>query len=164
MEDDNEQVKSFKDMGICEPLAEACENFGWKTPSYFQANFIPHALNGKDLIGRAEASSNNVGAFALPILQAFSEAPQNFSTCVISPTRERAREIVELFKALGSCIGVKCGMGKWTDINTHESCVILLVNGQTSNMHESCLILFRMFVVLMVDESMAWMTQLFQEC
>ena len=46
MAEDNKEVKSFKDLGICEQLVEACENLGWKTPSKIQAEAIPHALEG----------------------------------------------------------------------------------------------------------------------
>ena len=46
MAEDNKEVKSFKDLGICDQLVEACENLGWKTPSKIQAEAIPHALEG----------------------------------------------------------------------------------------------------------------------
>lgn len=46
MAEDDKDVKSFKDLGICEQLVEACVNLGWKTPSKIQAEAIPHALEG----------------------------------------------------------------------------------------------------------------------
>lgn len=46
MEEDNGEVKSFKDLGVCEQLAEACDTLGWKNPSKIQAEAIPHALEG----------------------------------------------------------------------------------------------------------------------
>ena len=47
MEQDNEEeVKTFKDLGICEQLVEACDSLGWKNPSKIQAEAIPHALEG----------------------------------------------------------------------------------------------------------------------
>lgn len=45
MEEGNE-VTSFKGLGICEQLVEACDNLGWKNPSKIQAEAIPHALQG----------------------------------------------------------------------------------------------------------------------
>ncbi|KAL6335966.1 hypothetical protein AAG906_003591 [Vitis piasezkii] len=45
--EDDKDVKSFKDLGICEQLVEACVNLGWKTPSKIQAEAIPHALEDK---------------------------------------------------------------------------------------------------------------------
>ncbi|OVA19104.1 Helicase [Macleaya cordata] len=107
---EDEEVKTFKGLGICEQLAEACENLGWKNPSKIQAEAIPHALEGKDLIGLAQTGSGKTGAFALPILNALLDSPQAFFACVLSPTRELAIQIAEQFEALGSGVGVKCAV------------------------------------------------------
>ena len=48
MEDDKE-VSSFKELGVCEQLLEACDNLGWKTPSKIQALVLPHAFEGMRL-------------------------------------------------------------------------------------------------------------------
>ncbi|KAG7016838.1 DEAD-box ATP-dependent RNA helicase 10 [Cucurbita argyrosperma subsp. argyrosperma] len=111
MEQDYEdEVKTFQSLGICEQLVEACESLGWKNPSKIQVEAIPHALEGKDLIGLAQTGSGKTGAFALPILQALLDAPQAFFACVLSPTRELAIQIAEQFEALGSGIGIKCAV------------------------------------------------------
>ncbi|KAL8235472.1 hypothetical protein R6Q59_021572 [Mikania micrantha] len=107
MEEEKEEVKSFKELGVVDHLIEACDSLGWKHPSKIQAEAIPHALEGKDLIGLAQTGSGKTGAFALPILQALLDAPQAFFACVLSPTRELAIQIAEQFEALGSSIGVK---------------------------------------------------------
>ncbi|KAK6941370.1 DEAD/DEAH box helicase domain [Dillenia turbinata] len=110
MEADGEEVKSFESLGICQELVEACHNLGWQNPSKIQAEAIPHALDGKDLIGLAQTGSGKTGAFTLPILEALLKAPQSFFACVLSPTRELAIQISEQFEALGSSIGVKCAV------------------------------------------------------
>ena len=66
--------------------------------------------SGKDVIGLAETGSGKTGAFALPILQSLLNSPQRLHTLVLTPTRELAFQIAEQFEALGSSIGVKCGM------------------------------------------------------
>ncbi|KAA8527189.1 hypothetical protein F0562_008582 [Nyssa sinensis] len=75
-----------------------------------QTEAIPHALEGKDLIGLAQTGSGKTGAFALPVLQALLETPHAFFACVLSPTRELAIQIAEQFEALGSGIGIKCAV------------------------------------------------------
>ncbi|KEH22783.1 putative RNA helicase [Medicago truncatula] len=112
MEEENKEMKSFKDLGLPESLVEACEKVGWKTPLEIQIEAIPPALEGKDLIGLAKTGSGKTGAFALPILHALLEAPRpnHFFACVMSPTRELAIQISEQFEALGSEIGVKCAV------------------------------------------------------
>ena len=61
--------KSFKDLGIIDPLCEACEALGYKAPTPIQVEAVPLALQGRDLIGLAETGSGKTAAFALPILQ-----------------------------------------------------------------------------------------------
>ncbi|KAF6136844.1 hypothetical protein GIB67_043233 [Kingdonia uniflora] len=103
-------MKSFRELGICEELAMACESLGWKNPSKIQLEAIPHALQGNDLIGLAQTGSGKTGAFALPILNALLEFNKAFFACVLSPTRELAIQIAEQFSALGSGVGVKCAV------------------------------------------------------
>lgn len=113
---EEKEVKTFKELGLRDELVEACENLGWKTPSKIQAEAIPHALEGKDLIGLAQTGSGKTGAFALPILQALLEIAENqrtvpaFFACVLSPTRELAIQISEQFEALGSGISLRCAV------------------------------------------------------
>ncbi|CAJ2657868.1 DEAD-box ATP-dependent RNA helicase 10-like [Trifolium pratense] len=114
MEEENNEIKSFKDLGLSEQLVDACEKIGWKNPLKIQTEVIPHALQGKDVIGLSQTGSGKTGAFILPILHAFLEAPQphlnNFFACIMSPTRELAIQIAEQIKVLGSEIGVKCAV------------------------------------------------------
>ncbi|WCJ37056.1 ATP-dependent rRNA helicase RRP3 [Euphorbia peplus] len=114
MEEEKEEVKTFKDLGICDELIEACDNLNWKNPTKIQVEAVPHALEGKDLIGLAQTGSGKTGAFALPILQALIQASeksvQAFFACILSPTRELAIQIAEQFEALGSGVGVKCAV------------------------------------------------------
>ncbi|WCJ28414.1 ATP-dependent rRNA helicase RRP3 [Euphorbia peplus] len=107
MEEEKEEVK-------CDELVEACDNLNWKNPTKIQVGAIPHALEGKDLIGLAQTGSGTTGAFALPILQALIQASeksvQAFFACTLSPTRELAIQIAEQFEALGSGVGGKCAV------------------------------------------------------
>ncbi|GJU87158.1 DEAD-box ATP-dependent RNA helicase 10-like protein [Tanacetum coccineum] len=110
MEEVNEEVKTFGELGLVSELVDACDNLGWKHPSKIQSDAIPHALLGKDLIGLAQTGSGKTGAFALPILQALLKAQHTFFALVLSPTRELAIQIAEQFEALGASIGVKCAV------------------------------------------------------
>ncbi|KAK4280469.1 hypothetical protein QN277_012093 [Acacia crassicarpa] len=111
MAEDAEGV-TFKDLGLADQLVDACEKLGWTRPLKIQAEAIPLALEGKDVIGLAQTGSGKTGAFALPILHALLEAPRpkHFFSLVLSPTRELAIQISEQFEALGAEIGVKCAV------------------------------------------------------
>ncbi|CAG8492926.1 6950_t:CDS:2 [Acaulospora morrowiae] len=109
-ESDSDSTKNstFKSLGILESLCQACEKLQYKTPTEIQAEAIPWALQGRDVIGLAQTGSGKTAAFALPILQALWEAPQGLFACVLVPTRELAYQISETFESLGSVIGVRC--------------------------------------------------------
>merc|ERR1719315_1013624 len=89
---------------------EASDKVGWKKPSKIQAEAIPVALSGNDVIGLAETGSGKTGSFALPILHALLETPQRLFALILTPTRELAFQISEQFEALGASIGVKCAV------------------------------------------------------
>ena len=116
--------------GLNVALCEACEKLGWKIPTKIQCESLPVAFQSRflffffievissrvyldrDIIGLAETGSGKTGAFALPILQALLTTNQRLFALVLTPTRELAYQISEQFEALGSTIGVKCGMWK----------------------------------------------------
>jgi ATP-dependent RNA helicase DDX47/RRP3 len=91
-------------------LCEACEELKYTAPTPIQAEAIPLALQGRDLIGLAETGSGKTAAFALPILQALLDKPQPMFGLVLAPTRELAYQISQQFQALGSRIAVKCAV------------------------------------------------------
>ncbi|CAG5127809.1 unnamed protein product [Candidula unifasciata] len=107
---DDETDVTFKDLGVVDVLAEACERLKWTKPTKIQKEAIPLALEGKDVIGLAETGSGKTGAFALPILQTLLDKPQRLYALVLTPTRELAYQISEQFTALGCGIGVKCAV------------------------------------------------------
>ncbi|KAF0365678.1 DEAD-domain-containing protein [Gigaspora margarita] len=101
---------TFKSLGVIEQLCQACEQLKYKFPTEIQAEAIPWALQGRDIIGLAQTGSGKTAAFALPILQALWEAPQGLFSCILAPTRELAYQISESFESLGSIIGVRCAV------------------------------------------------------
>ncbi|XP_021570399.1 probable ATP-dependent RNA helicase DDX47 isoform X2 [Carlito syrichta] len=107
---EEEDTKTFKDLGVTDVLCEACDQLGWAKPTKIQVEAIPLALQGHDIIGLAETGSGKTGAFALPILNALLETPQRLFALVLTPTRELAFQISEQFEALGSSIGVQCAV------------------------------------------------------
>ncbi|KAF9319083.1 ribosomal RNA processing protein [Podila minutissima] len=103
----NENV-TFKDLGLMQPLVDACEQLKFKAPTEIQKESIPWSLQGRDIIGLAQTGSGKTAAFALPILQALWNNPSPMFACVMAPTRELAVQISETFESLGSTIGVRC--------------------------------------------------------
>lgn len=80
-------VKSFSELGVIPELCESCISLGFKRPTPIQAESIPSALQGRDIIGLAQTGSGKTAAFSLPILQSLWQNPQAFFALVLAPTR-----------------------------------------------------------------------------
>jgi len=104
---DNKEMVTFEELGVCKTLCEQCKSLNFQKPSKIQAQAIPYALAGKDIIGIAETGSGKTAAFAIPILQSLLENNKPYFALVISPTRELAFQIKEHFEALGSSIALR---------------------------------------------------------
>ena len=52
-----EAPKTFKELGVCAELCTAVEDMGWKSSTAIQAEALPYALQGRDIIGLAETGS-----------------------------------------------------------------------------------------------------------
>lgn len=59
------QATSFKELGLIDALCEACNTLGYTKPTQIQAQSIPVAVSGRDIIGLAETGSGKTAAFAL---------------------------------------------------------------------------------------------------
>lgn len=103
-------TQTFQELGIIESLCEACDLLGYKAPTPIQAQSIPLALEGRDVIGLAETGSGKTAAFVLPILQALMAKPQQLHSLILAPTRELAYQISQTVQALGSIISVRCAV------------------------------------------------------
>jgi ATP-dependent RNA helicase DDX47/RRP3 len=101
---------TFRALGLIDPLLQALDQVGYKTPTDIQLEALPHALEGRDIIGIASTGSGKTAAFALPILQKLWEEPKGLFACVLAPTRELAYQISQQFEALGSAMGVRCAV------------------------------------------------------
>jgi ATP-dependent RNA helicase DDX47/RRP3 len=99
---------TFRSLGLIDPLLEALEQVNYRTPTEIQIEALPHALQGRDIIGVASTGSGKTAAFALPILQKLWEEPKGLFACVLAPTRELAYQIAQQFESLGSAMGVRC--------------------------------------------------------
>lgn len=84
---EEEEVTSFRELGVIEPICEACEKMNFSKPTPIQAKSIPVALQGRDVIGLAQTGSGKTAAFSIPILQALWDDPKPYFACILAPTR-----------------------------------------------------------------------------
>src|SRR4029079_16577572 len=96
---------SFLELGLVEPILRAVAVEGYTTPTPIQAQAIPHALGGRDLLGCAQTGTGKTAAFALPIPQRLGASRAQDATkprcLIICPARELATQIGEGFRSYG---------------------------------------------------------------
>lgn len=86
--------KTFKDLNLREPIMRAIEELGYETPSQIQAEAIPVAIEGYDLIGQAQTGTGKTAAFGCSILNNLKKT-NNIGAIVLTPTRELAIQVYE---------------------------------------------------------------------
>lgn len=101
------KFESFSELKLIPELLESILAMKYSKPTPIQAEAIPHALEGKDIIGLAQTGSGKTAAFAIPILQSLWEAQAPYYGLVLAPTRELAYQIKDTFEALGSAMGCR---------------------------------------------------------
>ncbi len=107
----------FNELGLSEKVLNAVDAAGYDTPTPIQAEAIPYALEGRDVLGIAQTGTGKTAAFTLPMLsllergRAKARMPR---TLILEPTRELAAQVEEAF--------VKYGVN-------HKLSVALLIGG-----------------------------------
>jgi superfamily II DNA/RNA helicase len=99
-------LTSFQDFGLADPISRALKEENYVTPTPIQAQTIPIAITGRDVIGIAQTGTGKTASFALPILHRLLEnrikpLPKTCRVLVLSPTRELSGQILESFNAYG---------------------------------------------------------------
>jgi ATP-dependent RNA helicase RhlE len=94
-------MMTFDKFGVNPKLLEAIGEMGFTQPTKVQAQAIPPAMEGRDLMACAMTGSGKTAAFLLPIMHKLLERPRGTTRAlVISPTRELAAQIHEHFQGL----------------------------------------------------------------
>ena len=92
----------FGSIHVAPWLVHSLNTMQISNPTEIQRSCIPEILKGKDCIGGSRTGTGKTVAFAVPILQRWSEDPYGIYAVVLTPTRELALQIYEQFTALGA--------------------------------------------------------------
>jgi ATP-dependent RNA helicase DeaD len=98
-------------MGLSAPMLRALERARYFSPSPIQAELIPEALDGRDVIGQAKTGTGKTAAFGIPLIEMLEVRGKGPQAIILAPTRELVQQIVgELQKlALGQDVAI-CGI------------------------------------------------------
>ena len=105
----NGQVTTFQSMNLSRPILRGLTSVGFTKPTPIQAQTIPIALMGKDVVGGAVTGSGKTAAFVVPILERLLYRPKKVPTTrvvILTPTRELAIQ----------CHAVATKLAAYTDI------------------------------------------------
>jgi len=87
---------TFSDLQLHQNLLTGLKELGFVRPTPIQADAIPPALTGRDVLASAATGSGKTAAFLLPILHQLIGKPRGTTRAlVITPTRELAAQILE---------------------------------------------------------------------
>lgn len=93
-------MTKFSDLALDPRVLQAVAEAGYETPTPIQAQAIPHALQGKDVLGIAQTGTGKTASFTLPMItllgqgRAKARMPRSLVLC---PTRELAAQVAENF-------------------------------------------------------------------
>ncbi|MDD8026885.1 MAG: DEAD/DEAH box helicase [Acidobacteriota bacterium] len=86
----------FSSLQLHPNLLKALKELGFARPTPIQADAIPPALAGRDVLASAVTGSGKTAAFLLPILHQLIDKPRGTTRAlIITPTRELAAQILE---------------------------------------------------------------------
>jgi ATP-dependent RNA helicase SrmB len=121
-------IRTFADLDLDPILLEAIEEIGYSRPTQVQAEAIPQALDGRDVLASAPTGTGKTASFALPALQYLLDFPRKKGgparILVLTPTRELAMQVADQTRALA----------KNTNLN-----VITITGGVTYDTHADIL-------------------------
>ncbi len=94
----------FASLGLSPRPTGPLERLGYTTPTPVQAEAIPPALQGRDVLARAQTGTGKTAAFGLPMIErlqvVISESPRP-RALVLVPTRELALQVHDALRGLG---------------------------------------------------------------
>ena len=87
------ETAKFSDLGLSDNVFEAVSAAGYETPTPIQAEAIPVAVTGRDVLGIAQTGTGKTASFVLPMItrletgRARARMPRSL---ILAPTRELA--------------------------------------------------------------------------
>lgn len=103
-------MQNFAELGLPQNLMNALNAMKFTTPTPIQAQAIPLALQGRDILGSAQTGTGKTGAFGIPLVSRLLSNPRG-SAMVLLPTRELAVQVIDaLQQMLGKSSYIKTAL------------------------------------------------------
>ncbi len=98
---------TFSDLGLSEPMLASLRAAGYTRPTPIQAQAVPLALQGRDLMGLAQTGTGKTAAFTIPIIERLIGGPKRTRALILTPTRELCQQVEASFRKYGIGTGLE---------------------------------------------------------
>ena len=92
-------IRTFAELDLNQELLKAIDEMGYERPTQIQAEAIPQALDGRDVLASAPTGTGKTASFVLPALQYLLDFPRKKAgparMLILTPTRELAMQIAD---------------------------------------------------------------------
>ncbi len=105
-------MNAFSELSLSPVLQGNLAKHGFVLPTPVQAQAIPPQLAGRDVVATADTGTGKTLAFVLPLLDHLGRKPlaRGVSALILSPTRELAMQIGEVFTQLAPGTGIRAAV------------------------------------------------------
>lgn len=73
-------IRTFAELDLDPNLLDTIEEMGYERPTQIQAEAIPQALDGRDILASAPTGTGKTAAFVIPALQYLQDFPRRKAT------------------------------------------------------------------------------------
>ncbi|OGQ26960.1 MAG: hypothetical protein A3B79_05700 [Deltaproteobacteria bacterium RIFCSPHIGHO2_02_FULL_50_15] len=92
--------RTFGDLGLSQDILKSVKRAGFEHPTPIQAQVIPVALQGRDIIACAQTGTGKTAAFVLPIAERLRHS-RGIRGLILCPTREIASQTTDFLNLFG---------------------------------------------------------------
>jgi ATP-dependent RNA helicase RhlE len=151
---------TFEELGLSKKALSALAHAGFEAPTPIQAQAIPHALLGKDVIGAAATGTGKTLAFVLPMLERLFGKVHGTRALILAPTRELALQIEEQIEKFRNGYHLRSavviggvGMGPQTSAFQRGVEIIVATPGRLNDHLDSGTAKLNQVEILVLDEA-----------
>jgi ATP-dependent RNA helicase RhlE len=155
-------MKNFSELQLCPVVRANLARHSFVQMTPVQSEAIPHALSGRDVIATAQTGTGKTLAFLIPLLETLIKSPTaaGIGALILSPTRELALQIHEVFATLAAGTGIRSavvigGANEQTQLQTIRkgARVVIATPGRLCDFLDRKLVKLSSVRVLVLDEA-----------
>jgi len=92
-------MKNFDSLGLSPVLAQNLAKMNYTTPTPIQAEAIPLAMMGRDVMGSAQTGTGKTAAYAIPAVEHLMNNDMS-TALILTPTRELGKQVMDIMNQM----------------------------------------------------------------